>query len=169
MKYDILRNVDVIEEHYVKKISQTKKDKYFFLSYMHLFLNLVCVRTQERSGHQSSKEHGKEETSGEKKGRTRTTKWWNSCGLKADRTICRAVMGPARAHKGTEQTDGLMGAHRDQGDCRVSAYMLWLSSLEFPTVGVWGSLILLPTCGVLFFLLGCLIHPWRDGMCLILL
>lgn len=83
--------------------------------------------------------------------------------MKADRTICRAAMGPARVHKGTEPSDGLMGTHGDQGDCRVwprsSAYMLWLSGLWFPTVGVGAVSDPLPTCGVLFFLLGCLIHP----------
>lgn len=138
-----------------------------FLSYTHLFLNLVCVCTQERSGHQSSKEHGKGETSGEKKAGTRTIKWWNTCGLKADRTICRAVMGPARAHKGAEPTDGLMGAHRDQGTVGSGlgplhicyGWVAWSSpQWEWGTVSDPFAI-----CGVLS------IYPWRDGMCLIFL
>lgn len=35
--------------------------------------------------------------------------------MKADRTICRAAMGPARAHKGTEPTDRLMGLTEIRG------------------------------------------------------
>lgn len=39
--------------------------------------------------------------------------------MKADRAICRAAMGPARVHKGTEPSDGLMGAHGDRGGGRL--------------------------------------------------
>lgn len=72
---------------------------------------------------------------------------------------------------------GLLGTQRDQGPCRELPWVLCVYIMKellsillgFQTVRVWTVSDSFACCGTFFLLLGWLMEPWNDGMCLVLL
>lgn len=81
----------------------------------------------------------------------------------------------------TESTkQGSLGAHRDWSSnhrASISLYkVFWIHAMVLSSGCLWDSyqwtwecLTLLPALGSLFIFLGCLIQPWYEGWCLVLL